>query len=167
MLHININRRRGQHQPLMLPLPLTWVYTQNFLSPNSILTLFIFFGSLLLSKGGGLAPKLFVEVDFGNVTSRKCYSIRQVLIAWLSLSHSPCTAVKSICWLVIPLRRIVGKPDKTLNKIIVLKPVGRAPLNLSGKHAIAVRMISQLFWRTLLVVLLSKLGHSSTVNVHV
>ena len=24
-------------------------------------------------------PKLFVEIDFGNVTSRKCYSIRQVI----------------------------------------------------------------------------------------
>jgi len=29
-----------------------------------------------LLKEEGLAPKLFVEVDFGNVTSRKCYCIR-------------------------------------------------------------------------------------------
>ena len=33
-------------------------------------------------------PKLFVEIDFGNVTSRKCYSIRQVIFYPFTLNNN-------------------------------------------------------------------------------
>ena len=33
-------------------------------------------------------PKLFVEIDFGNVTSRKCYSIRQVIFYPFTLNDN-------------------------------------------------------------------------------
>ena len=39
-------------------------------------------------KEDGLLPKLFVEIDFGNVTSRKCYSIRQVIFYPFTLNNN-------------------------------------------------------------------------------
>ena len=62
---------------------------------SDVLTLFNCSGSLFFQvKEEGLAPKLFVEIDFGNVTSRKCYNIRQVLI-----HHS--LALLAVNWLLV------------------------------------------------------------------
>lgn len=126
----------------MLALPLTWGYTQNFKSPNGMQTLFNFFESLLLSKGGGLSTKAVCWSWFWKCDQQKVLQHKASVNCMIVIVTFSCTAVQSICWLVMPhinlslLRRIAGKPDKTLNKIIVLKPVGRAPFNLSGKHAI-------------------------------
>ena len=129
---------------LMLALPLTWGYTHNFWSPNSMLTLFNFFGSLLLRKGGGLSTKAVCWSRFWKCDQQKV------------LQHKA-----SVNWMIIIFTFSLYSCTVNLLACYAIHKSFFAQSSLQSFWKTCNRMISQLFWRTLLAVLLSKLGYSS------